>query len=299
MATASYGTNVGAGGGGGGGGGSVNSVTATANTGISVGGTATDPVLAGIPSTTVVPGTMSAADKTKLDAVVTVTFGTGLSGTTTITVDLATGIAGGGTAIGGTLTTQNLTLRPNGADTTTGRVIVSGLGLSTVANGTAAQPAVLINDAGWYRSSAGTMALSCSGVLATVFNVAGVVVQSTLNTAGYYLGSGGAAAFLNDGSAGLKLVTGSVDRFRITSTGGITFPGTATFGAFGAAAVGQQTVGAATNNVTSGGSSGVIADYTDLVIYANDAAAIRNNVYQLARGYVQLATAMRNLGLGA
>ena len=38
-----------------------------------------------------------------------------------------------------------------------------------------------------------------------------------------------------------------------------------------------------TNSVTAGGSLGVIADITDQIVYANDAAAIRNNIYQLAR----------------
>ena len=70
-------------------------------------------------------------------------------------------------------------------------------------------------------------------------------------------------------------------------------------GHFGAAAVGQQTVGAITNNVTSGGTTGTIADFTDLTVYANDAAAIRNNIYQLARIEEQLTAALRNLGFGA
>lgn len=70
-------------------------------------------------------------------------------------------------------------------------------------------------------------------------------------------------------------------------------------GFFNTTPVAQQTVGAVTNNVTSGGTTGTIANYTDLVTYANDAAAIRNNLYQLARSVAQLATAVRNLGLGA
>lgn len=60
----------------------------------------------------------------------------------------------------------------------------------------------------------------------------------------------------------------------------------------------QQTSGAdLTNNVTSGGSSDVIANYTDLIIYANDAAAIRNDIYQLARKLKQVNDGLRAIGL--
>lgn len=52
-----------------------------------------------------------------------------------------------------------------------------------------------------------------------------------------------------------------------------------------------------TNNVTSGGSSDVIANYTDLTIYANDAAAIRNDIYQLARKLKIVVDNLRTLGL--
>lgn len=72
-----------------------------------------------------------------------------------------------------------------------------------------------------------------------------------------------------------------------------------TAGFFGTTPAPQQTVGAVTNNVTSGGVDGTIANYSDLAVYANDAATIRNNLYQLARSVAQLATAVRALGLGA
>jgi hypothetical protein len=41
---------------------------------------------------------------------------------------------------------------------------------------------------------------------------------------------------------------------------------------------------------------GTIANYTDLTIYANDAAAIRNNIYQLARALKQDHDALRLYG---
>ncbi len=62
--------------------------------------------------------------------------------------------------------------------------------------------------------------------------------------------------------------------------------------------VAQQVLGGAvTNNVTSGGTTRTIANYTDLTTYANDAAAIRNNFYQLAATQLSVVAALRNYGL--
>lgn len=72
----------------------------------------------------------------------------------------------------------------------------------------------------------------------------------------------------------------------------------ATIGFLGTAAVVKQASGAnLTNNVTSGGTDDTIANYTDLVIYANDAAAIRNDIYQLARKVKQVNDSLRLYGL--
>lgn len=72
------------------------------------------------------------------------------------------------------------------------------------------------------------------------------------------------------------LVNGSTARMTLNNTG---------IGVFGVTAVARQTgpVLNVTNSVTAGGTDGTIADYTDLTTYATDAAAIRNNIYQLAR----------------
>lgn len=67
---------------------------------------------------------------------------------------------------------------------------------------------------------------------------------------------------------------------------------------FNATPVIRQTDGAdLTNNVTAGGTTDVIANYTDLSIYANDAAAIRNDIYQLARKLKIIGDALRDYGL--
>jgi hypothetical protein len=75
--------------------------------------------------------------------------------------------------------------------------------------------------------------------------------------------------------------------------------GTGTFGVFSkiAAPAAQQTSGAnLTNSVTSGGTDDTIANFTDLNVYAVDAAAIRNDIYQLARKVKQINDGLRLLG---
>jgi len=69
-------------------------------------------------------------------------------------------------------------------------------------------------------------------------------------------------------------------------------------GFFGVAAVVQQVSGAnLTNSVTVGGTDDTIANFTDLTVYANDAATIRNDIYQLARKLKQVNDALRLYGL--
>lgn len=70
------------------------------------------------------------------------------------------------------------------------------------------------------------------------------------------------------------------------------------FAFHGAIPVIRQTGGGAlTNNVTVGGTTGTIADFTSLTIYATDAAAIRNDIYQLARMVGIINAALRTYGL--
>jgi hypothetical protein len=71
-----------------------------------------------------------------------------------------------------------------------------------------------------------------------------------------------------------------------------------TAGFYGATPATQQVSGAnLTNNVTSGGTDNTIDNWTDLTVYATDAAAIRNAVYQLARKLKQVNDGLRTLGL--
>ncbi len=69
-------------------------------------------------------------------------------------------------------------------------------------------------------------------------------------------------------------------------------------GFLGANAAVRQTSGAdLTNNVTSGGTSDQIDNFTSLTVYATDAAAIRNAIYQLAKKLKQVNDALRLYGL--
>lgn len=58
---------------------------------------------------------------------------------------------------------------------------------------------------------------------------------------------------------------------------------------------GAPQLGNTTNSVTAGGSTGIIANFTDLTTYANDAATIRNDIYQLAERIKRLETAFNQL----
>lgn len=70
-----------------------------------------------------------------------------------------------------------------------------------------------------------------------------------------------------------------------------------TIGFFGATAVTVVTQGAITNNVASGGTGGTIDNFTDLTVYANDAATIRNDIYQLSLALANVVGALRSYGL--
>jgi len=91
---------------------------------------------------------------------------------------------------------------------------------------------------------------------------------------------------------GRNIIVGSTNGTKI---------GTATgqkLGFFNQTPASQQANGVnLTNNVASGGVDDTIANYTDLSTYANDAAAIRNNLYQISRKLKICNDALRTLGL--
>lgn len=125
-------------------------------------------------------------------------------------------------------------------------------------------------------------------------------LRTALINLGLYTTGGATPLNLNGGALGSgthTLTDGS--NVVVGSTTGTKF-GTATtqkMGWFNATPVVQQTQGAITNSVTVGGSTGVIADFTDLTTYATDAPTIRNDIYQLALGLQGCIAALRTYGL--
>lgn len=107
------------------------------------------------------------------------------------------------------------------------------------------------------------------------------------------------AAFLLDTTNGFTIT----DKNIVLGTTTGTKIGTATsqkLSFFNATPVVQQSVNTIlVNNVTSGGTLSTIANYTDLTIYANDSAAIRNNFFRLSEKVLKIETAVRTLGLVA
>lgn len=140
---------------------------------------------------------------------------------------------------------------------------------------------------GFFNAAPIVQPAAASDILASLINL-GLIASgaSPLDLGSAALGSG--THTLSDGA---NIVVGS-------STG--TKIGTATtqkLGFYNSAPVVQQLQGAITNSVTVGGVTGTIADYTDLTTYANDAAAIRNDIYQLALGLQGCIAALRTYGL--
>lgn len=60
---------------------------------------------------------------------------------------------------------------------------------------------------------------------------------------------------------------------------------------------GAQTVATITNSVSASGTTDTIADFTSLLVYATDAAAIHGDIYQLARKVKQIVDALRTMGI--
>lgn len=128
------------------------------------------------------------------------------------------------------------------------------------------------------------------------FTVFGGLPSGGTQTVGFFTGNatGGTQTFnlLTGTRAGtVNIATGAAVHIlnMLSSTG--------TLGLFGQTAAVQQTQAAITNSVTAGGSTGTIANFTDLTVYANDAATIRNDIYQLALALGSVITGLRAYGL--
>ncbi len=230
---------------------------------------------------------------------------------TTLKNTVVIGLAGGQTLIGGALTAQNLIARPNGADTTTGQVII---GTGTAATSAVwDQPTKSLNFGGvtpsssvflsyaasvnglsgmrLQNTSAGGSAdhrltiandIGISLILATDNSIGAGLGSITVGANGAWIGSQRGLIVTSGNTSPFILSThdGTLEIFRAVESGGnrtMTFHASTFLGFFGATPVAQQTVSAVT--------------YT-IVDYATDAATIKSTL-------AQHATALRNLGLGA
>jgi hypothetical protein len=159
----------------------------------------------------------------------------------------------------------------------------------------------------WYDGSAYVPTFTMFGVGASGLAKEMRLYYDASNYFRMNVGSTGNCAIGAVGSANSLTFTATGVTFTAT-TGGITLGaggnnvkvGAATdlIGFYNKTPVVQPVDGATlTNNVTAGGTTDTIANYTDLTLYANDSAAIRNNIYQLARKVKILTDNARSLGL--
>lgn len=175
------------------------------------------------------PIALTAAQVNTMLGTTAYTFSTGLTNTSgTVTNNLSTGInAATQTIIGGTLTTQGLTVQPNAADTTTGRTTFQGLGISLPV-GTAAAPSLNFgsSNAGIYATSAGAvMQFSFGGVDAYDIRAAGMTLLNNSAGTGYFLGTAGQAGITINGTTGVNIFAGNAIKASFTAAGNFLFGG--------------------------------------------------------------------------
>ena len=124
-------------------------------------------------------------------------------------------------------------------------------------------------------------------------------IQLIVGATIFGIGANGAVRLSNLTVLG-NLTMGDGINIILNATTGTRF-GTATnqrLGFYNATPVVQQTDGATlTNNVTAGGTTDQLDDFTSLTVYATDAAAIRNDIYQLGRKLKIAVDALRAYGL--
>jgi hypothetical protein len=149
-------------------------------------------------------------------------------------------------------------------------------------------------------SSAGSLTISAtasSSAGAITFCGTGTTAKATLLAASNTLqGNGGFAVQGGAASGNALTLTGSSAN---NPTAKVSIAGSAEMLAFfgQTGAVRQASGENLTNNVTTSGTTGTIADFTDLATYANDATIIRADIYQLSRKLKQVNDALRSYGI--
>lgn len=169
--------------------------------------------------------------------------------------------------------------------------------------GTSGAVQVIFNGAASTGSSlslAASRGSFASPTIITTGDILGIVQFAGYDGSGYT--NGARISVQSTGAIAVGQV-GSIMTLATMTTGGVlntmlTLSAGVGLSFFSASAVVQQSVNTIlVNNVTSGGSLSTIANYTDLSVYANDANAIRNNIFRLTEKVLKLETALRNYGL--
>lgn len=197
------------------------------------------------------------------------------------------GVAGGGTGAA----SGNITMDTGIASSATaGTITIGGTNASALGLGRAG---ITTTITGAFTQASGVISMTGSGGTSSITSSSAALditagAASTWSTASGALTLTSAAAatwstvagvLTVDGAGGIDLKVGGSTIIQID------FTSNQRIGVFSATPALQQGNGDTTftNNVTAGGASATIADFTDLTIYANDAATIRNNNHQLAR----------------
>lgn len=182
----------------------------------------------------------------------------------------------------------------NEAPNTVAATTLTSSGNTTLASGTAVTTITL--GAGVPAGARTTTFLSAGSGVNDTFNLFSGVNTAGTQQVNIFSGnsSGGTQVF--------NLFTGTLAGTTNIGTGAAVhvlnlLSSTGELGVFGKTAAVQQTQAAITNSVTAGGTTGTIANFTDLTVYANDSTAIRNDIYQLALALGSVITGLRAYGL--
>lgn len=169
----------------------------------------------------------------------------------------------GSAGAGGTVNTTGLYIEvPNGA---AGAGSTTNYGVQIIGNG----------------GTATNRAIFCSSTAASVF-AGPITIGSTSTPTATSLTFADAWNIVVNTATGTQIATSTTQKL----------------GFWGKAPVVQQTFGATiTNNVTAGGTANQLDNFTSLTVYATDAAAIRNDIYQLGQSLKTVVDALRLTGI--
>lgn len=153
-------------------------------------------------------------------------------------------------------------------------------------------------DQGVASGTAATIVLTNGGTTIVAFSILGSAANATNTTGGDLQLVGGSGYTVGATNGGNVILKGGVAN-GAGSPGSIKIGSSVTekIGFFNATPILQPSVNTIlVNNVTSGGTVSIIADYSSLSVYATDAATIRNNFFRMAEKILKLETALRNFG---